>query len=181
MKPLLIFITLILSAISVLAQDLAVDKLFDGRYNNNPHTSVTIITNDNTQFRSIDVKGDSRIVKEMEALMQKDRSKAYNCVEEYKGGKYSLLYNIGNNITVGLDKDSDSKASLFVSRSGMSRHTGRTITRSSSSSSSKKSKKNKKKTRTDTRTETYTITDGDVAIYTTVDGRPVTITTEIID
>ena len=50
-----------------------------------------------------------------------------------------------------------------------------------SSSSSKKSKKSKKKTRTDTRTETYTITDGDVAIYTTVDGRPVTITTEITD
>lgn len=176
MKRLVIFCVIVLSALSAMAEDLALEKLFDGRYNNNPHTQVTIITNDYSYFRSIDVNGDSRIVREIEALLKKDKAKSSNCVEEYSNGKYSQILSFPGNVSVGFDKTSDKKANLFISKMVKSGRSEKSRTRSTSKSTSKSSA-SKKKERTVSRTITRTNKDADdrVHVYTLDDGSEVTI------
>lgn len=182
MNRLVIFCVIVLSALSALAEDLALEKLFDGRYNNNPHTQVTIITNDYSYFRSIDVNGDSRIVREIEALLKKDKAKSFNCVEEYSNGKYSQILSFPGNVSVGFDKTSDKSANLFISKQAKSGRSGKSGARSTSKSISKsisksKSSSSKKKERTVSRTITRTNNDSDdrVHVYTLDDGSEITI------
>lgn len=148
-------------ACQALAQKFASDAIFDGRYNNNPSTSVAIHRTGSQTFRRIEVKGNARIVAELEKAARKDAEKCVSVSEFFENGSYRLLLNY-NGTNICFEKKSKDNGSLWINSpsdgSGTRTHTVTTITRngnsssvSSSTSTSSKSKKNKRRSKTDKR------------------------------
>ncbi len=118
--------------------NLAIEALFDGRYHDNPNTSVSVIKNPGTVFRSLKVSGNSRIVGEMERLLRKDMEKCTNTIETYENGVYELIFNSGG-ANIGFTKKGKSDAELWMNSTDSS--SGRRKTSKASSKSKKTSSK----------------------------------------
>ncbi len=154
-----VMILLAMAASPTFAQKFASDALFDGRYNNNPATSVSIFRNPPTVFKKIEVEGNSRILSEMEKVARKDAEKCQSTSEFYEKGEYRLLMSFGAT-TICFERESKDSGSLWISiangssANGRSSSSTRTVITTDNSSSVSKSEwkktarraKNKKRT-----------------------------------
>lgn len=143
MKRIVVFIfaviTLCLTAVAQKYTNLAIETLFDGRYNDHPNTSVSIIKSPGTLFRKLSVSGNKKIVAEMERLVRKDSEKVDgSIVENYSKGEYEMIFTIGT-ASIGFTRSSKSDADLWVN-CPINSLSGKRKTSKSSSRSSKSKK-----------------------------------------
>ncbi len=109
MKQLLIITVLLLSSITSMAKplNLAVEQLFDGRYNKERTVTTSISKANGIYYRSLQVTNNPRIVKAIENALRKDSPKASESFEqEGEGGRYISIeiVNNGETIEIGLQQ-----------------------------------------------------------------------------
>lgn len=109
MKQLVVIFILILTSISAMAKPprLAVEQLFDGRYNKERTVRTSISRADGTYYRSLHITNNPGIIKIIENALSKDSSRAAKFFEqEGEGGRYTSLkiINNGETIDIGLQQ-----------------------------------------------------------------------------
>lgn len=130
----LAFAALFLTAAAQKYTNLAVEALFDGRYNDHPNTSVSIIKSPGTVFRKLAVSGNQKIVSEMERLVRRDSENVDgSIVENYSKGEYEMIFTVGT-ASIGFTRSSKSDADLWVNCPINSSSSKRKTTKSSSRS-----------------------------------------------
>ncbi len=109
MKQLIVILALMISSLSTIAKPphLAVEQLFDGRYNKEKSVMTSISKADGIYYRSLHVINNPRIIKIIETALRKDSPKASKSFEqEGEGGRYTSLkvINNGETIDIGLQQ-----------------------------------------------------------------------------
>lgn len=109
MKHLIIFLTLLISSLTAMATPphLAVEQLFDGRYNKEKTVRTSISKADGFYYRSLHITNNPGIIKIIEKALRKDSPRALKSFEqEGEGGRYSSLkiVNNGETIDIGLQQ-----------------------------------------------------------------------------
>ena len=105
MRQLFIILTLILSSLTIMAKppQLAVEKLFDGRYNKEKSVRTSISKSDGIFYRSLHITNNPDIIKKIETELRKDSRKASKSFEqEGEGGRYTSLKIISNGETIDI-------------------------------------------------------------------------------
>ncbi|MDE6288650.1 MAG: hypothetical protein K2M00_07695 [Muribaculaceae bacterium] len=99
MKRILIFLVLAISSLTALATPprLAVEQLFDGRFNNEKSVRTSIIKSNGVYFRSLKFTDNPDIVNTIDKAVHKDSSRAANFFEQNGEGGHSTLIKIVNN------------------------------------------------------------------------------------
>lgn len=120
MKRLLIIFLTTITALIAYAKppQIAVEQLFDGRYNQEK-TVKTFFSKDNgSYFRMLQVNNNPEIVKEIVKTLSKDKAKTSKFFEQVgEGGKSTMvkLTNNGETIDIGFQQDPSGKsATLFI-------------------------------------------------------------------
>ncbi len=109
MKRFLIITALLLSSIMAMAKPphLAVEQLFDGRYNKEKTVTTSISKADGIFYRSLQVTNNPAIIKVIETALRKDTPRASDSFEqEGAGGRCTSLkiVNNGETIDIGLQQ-----------------------------------------------------------------------------
>ncbi len=109
MKHYIFILILIISSFTALAKPprLAVESLFDGRYNKNKSVTTSISKSDGIYYRSLHVTDNPDIIEKIEKAIHQDSSKASNLFEqEGEGGRSTLvkIINNGETINIGLQQ-----------------------------------------------------------------------------
>ena len=167
MKKVLILIVALCACLAAAASNTtkyAVESLFDGRYNNHPHTGVTILKNNQSIFKKLTVENDSKIMQEMERLIRLDEGKASNSVERYEKGEFQLILSMPSGTSIGFSRETNSQGSLFISVPLLKNTTTR-IDKSRKSTKSRSQSKSTSKSRSGSRSTTTTITTSGDNIY----------------
>lgn len=108
------------TAVAVFAKPpkLNVENLFDGRYNDNKNTTITIYKSNGNFYRGITVKNDPDIIKDITEAMDKDTPKAsdYSDHQDAGGQRYTSLQvaNNGEIIYIGLQRDKSGDGFFFI-------------------------------------------------------------------
>lgn len=116
MKRLIIILSIILSTAIAYAvpPQLAVEQLFDGRYNENKDVTTSIYKNKGNFYRSLRVKGNPEIVKVMSDAIAKDWPKASEFSDHIgDNGRYTSLTIINNGEKIHIGLKSNSKGTFF--------------------------------------------------------------------
>lgn len=95
---------------------LNVEKLFDGRYNNNKSVSISVYKSNGHYYRGITVKNNLKIIKAIADAIEKDKPRAKD-YSDYQGddGRYTSLQivNNGETIYIGLKRDKSGGGAFF--------------------------------------------------------------------
>ena len=119
MKRLIIFIMCIANVVLLSAKPvkLYVEKLFDGRYNNNVSVTISIYKNNGNYYRGLTVKNNPEIIKSIAAEIAKDAPRA-TVYSDHKGsdGQYTALQIVSNGETIyiGLQRDKSGGGFFFI-------------------------------------------------------------------
>ncbi len=118
MKRFLIFFFMVLIALTASARPpkLNVEKIFDGRYNNNKSVSISVYKSNGNYYRGITVKNNLKIIKAIADAIEKDKPRAKD-YSDYQGddGRYTSLQivNNGETIYIGLKRDKSGGGAFF--------------------------------------------------------------------
>lgn len=109
MKQLIVIVIFLLTSIAAYAKppQLAVEQLFDGRYNKEKTVRTSISKADGIYYRSLHITNNSGIIKIIENALRKDSHRASKSFEqEGEGGRYTSLkiVNNGETIDIGLQQ-----------------------------------------------------------------------------
>ena len=119
MKRILILLLCIVSTITIYANPpkLNVEKLFDGRYNNNKSVTISIYKSNGNYYRGLTVKNNPEIIKQIAETIAKDQPRAKD-FSDYQGndGQYTSLQivNNGETIYIGLQRDKSGGGFFFI-------------------------------------------------------------------
>lgn len=119
MKRLVIFIaiTLLSAAAYAKAPGLAVEKLFDGRYNTTAGVSSTVYKNNGKYYRGLTIENNPKVLKAIADAMKTDAPRAshYSNHQE-KDGQYTSMkvFNNGETIFIGLQRDNKGGGFFFI-------------------------------------------------------------------
>lgn len=119
MKRILILLLCIVSTITIYANPpkLNVEKLFDGRYNNNKSVTISIYKSNGNYYRGLTVKNNPEIIKQIAEAIAKDQPRAKD-FSDYQGndGQYTSLQivNNGETIYIGLQRDKSGGGFFFI-------------------------------------------------------------------
>ena len=105
MKQLLVIFILVLTSIAAMATPphLAVEQLFDGRYNKEKTVRTSISRSDGIYYRSLHITNNPDIIKTIEKALCKDSPRAAKSFEqEGEGGRYTSLKIISNGETIDI-------------------------------------------------------------------------------
>lgn len=119
MKRLLFILTLAISSFTAFATPpgLAVEQLFDGRFNKDKSVRTSIIKSDGVYFRSLEVTDNPDIVKIIDIALQKDSERASNYFDqEGEGGHSTLIKIINNGETIDIVFQHQNGSAFFVIR-----------------------------------------------------------------
>lgn len=119
MKRLLIMLFLILSASVAYAKPpkLAVEELFDGRYNNEKGVSISVSKDEAGYYRGLSVRENEVIVRAVVEAVNKDIPKAYKYYESEGDDGYFKQIKIENNgkeIIIGLTHTMGYNAFIYI-------------------------------------------------------------------
>ncbi len=120
MKRLLIIFSMVIVTLVANAKSpqISVEQFFDGRYNNEATVSTSILKENGSFFRMLQVKDNPAIVKKIAETLSKDRTKANKYFEQTgEGGKSTIvkITNNGETIDIGFQQDLSGKsATLFI-------------------------------------------------------------------
>ena len=119
MKRILILLLCIVSTITIYANPpkLNVEKLFDGRYNNNKSVTISIYKSNGNYYRGLTIKDNPEIIKQIAEAIAKDQPRAKD-FSDYQGndGQYTSLQivNNGETIYIGLQRDKSGGGFFFI-------------------------------------------------------------------
>ncbi len=119
MKHILILLLCIVNAASIYANPpkLNVERLFDGRYNNNKNVTISIYKNNGNYYRGLTVKNNPQIIKQIAEAIAKDEPRAKD-FSDYQSadGRYTSLQveNNGEIIYIGLQRDKSGGGFFFI-------------------------------------------------------------------
>ncbi len=119
MRQFLIILTLILSSLTAMARPphLAVEQLFDGRYNKEKSVRTSILRADGIFYRSLHVTNNPDIIKTIEAALRKDSPRASKSFEqEGEGGRYTSIKIISNGETINIGLQQYNGTAFFFIR-----------------------------------------------------------------
>ncbi len=120
MNRLISLITLIILSVATLsakAPDLAVEKLFDGRFSDEKNVSISIHKSNGDFFRGMTVTNNPTIVQAIAKAINKDAANASNYFEHKNDdGHFTALtiVNHGDTIQIGFKRDNFHGAFLFI-------------------------------------------------------------------
>ncbi len=119
MKRILFILIVALTAIAASAKEpqLAGPALFTEKIMRDPHVVATIVNSSGNYYRGLEVNNDKALAAKVEAAVKADQKIAYNVVENYNRGSYTMILNInrkGHLVNVGWTKTSDSSCSYFI-------------------------------------------------------------------
>ena len=119
MKKTFIIIFLLIGIFNAMATppNLAMEKLFDGRYNNNNKVETTIIINNGMYYRGLTIKGDSKVLSEIQKAINKDKTRSSNYTfHQDKDATYTSMQflNNGEKIFSGLQIDSPGNGFFYL-------------------------------------------------------------------
>ena len=107
MKRILFILIVALTAIAASAKEpqLAGPALFTEKIMRDPHVVATIVNSSGNYYRGLEVNNDKVLAAKVEAAVKADQKIAYNVVENYNKGSYTMILNInrkGHLVNVGL-------------------------------------------------------------------------------
>lgn len=119
MKRLVIFIAITILSIAAYAKapNLAVEKLFDGRYNNTAGVSSTVYKNNGKYYRGLTIEHNPKVIKAIADAMKADAPKSSNYSEHQEGGSLYTSMKVQNNgetIFIGLQRDNNGGGFFFI-------------------------------------------------------------------
>lgn len=119
MKKVIVFIVALMCAMGVFAAppNLACESLFDKKKLDSDITSFVINTSGDSYFRSIRFENNPKLAARIQSMLEKDRARATNVVENYRKERNDLILNIPNNdyiINVCFSWSDDGDGNLFV-------------------------------------------------------------------
>ena len=119
MKKIFIIIFFLSEIVYALASppNLAMENLFDGRYNGNKNVETTICVNNGMYYRGFTIKGDTRVISEIQKAMDKDKSKCSNYTfHQDDDGSYTSMQflNNGEKIFSGLQVESPGIGFFYI-------------------------------------------------------------------
>ena len=119
MKRLITIIFYIITALAVFANPpkLNVERIFDGRYNDNKDVTISIYKNNGNYYRGLTIKNNPDIIKKIAEAISKDSPKAKEYSDYHgKDGQYTSLQivNNGETIYIGLQRDCHGGAFFFI-------------------------------------------------------------------
>lgn len=119
MKKIILILIAAFTAIAASAKEpqLAATGLFTEKILSDPHVVATIVNGTGNYYRGLQIDNDAALTAKVEATVKADQKTAYNVVESYKGGTYSIILNInrkGHLVNVGWTKNSDTSCSYFI-------------------------------------------------------------------
>ena len=118
MKRILILLLCIVSTITIYANPpkLNVEKLFDGRYNNNKSVTISIYKSNGNYYRGLTIKDNPEIIKSIAEAIEKDAPRGSD-YSDYQGNdeQYTSLkiVNNGEAIYIGLQRDKSGGGFFF--------------------------------------------------------------------
>ena len=119
MKKTLIIVFFLIGILSAVATppNLAIEKLFDGRYNDNIKVETTIILNNGMYYRSFTIMGDQKVLSEIQRAMNEDKARSINYTfHQDRDASYTSMQflNNGEKIFAGLQIDSTGHAFFYL-------------------------------------------------------------------
>lgn len=119
MKRIIAIIIFVVSVVTVYAKPprLAVEELFDGRYNTNKNVTTSIYKNNGNYYRALTVTGNSGIVSAIMSAIKKDSPRASN-YSDHNGNDSQYIslrvVNNGETIYIGLQREESGDAFFFI-------------------------------------------------------------------
>ena len=96
---------------------LNVERLFDGRYNNNKNVTISIYKTNGNYYRGITIKKNPKIIHAIAEAIEKDRSRSKD-YSDYQGEdeRYTSLQIVNNGevIYIGLQRDRFGGGFFFI-------------------------------------------------------------------
>ncbi len=119
MKRILILLLCIVSAATIYARPpkLNVEKLFDGRYNNNKSVTISIYKNNGNYYRGLTIKDNPEIIKAITEAIKKDMSRGSSYSNCQGNDRLYIALQIANNgeiIYIGLQQDKSGGGFFFI-------------------------------------------------------------------
>ncbi len=119
MKRLVTFIAIAILSVAAYAKapNLAVEKLFDGRYNKTAGVSSHVYKNNGRYYRSLTVENNPKVLKAIAETIKADAPKASHYSDHQdKEGQYTSIQirNNGETIFIGLQKDNKGGGYFFI-------------------------------------------------------------------
>lgn len=100
------------------APGLHVEQMFNGSYNTNPSVSINVSKSSEKYFRGCTVTNDSKLLKKVAQLFEKDLAKAVREQDLIADGtrfRSMIIMNNGEEIYIGLSYDANNGCYLFIS------------------------------------------------------------------
>lgn len=97
--------------------NLALESLFDGRYNGKKDISVSYIKSPGNYYRNIEVTNNPELVKSIEKLVEKDAKRASNYNDTYDGGEHTTIFQVpsnGTQINIGVTREGPKGITVFI-------------------------------------------------------------------
>lgn len=98
----------------------AILAVFNETNYRNPNVDATLITNESSTFKKLDIKGDVKLIQEVKKLFEKDmRRPGASIVEKWEGGKHK--YNVsffmpdGSPVSMSLEEEDPDNVLVWIS------------------------------------------------------------------
>lgn len=123
MKRVILATILAFAAIAMSAKPprFAIEKYFDGRYNNNPNVSTTTVKSDHGYFRSLSIApSEKAIIEDVSKAVELDKKHAASVCDQWSGGRHDVVLSIFANeqpISIGLNAAPGQNTEVFISGS----------------------------------------------------------------
>lgn len=121
MKRIILTTLLVFVAVAMFAKSpqFAIEKYFDGRYNNNPNVNTAIIKSENGYFRSLSIApSEKAIIEEVTQAVEKDKKQAASVCDNWSGGEHDVILSFFVNelpISIGLQSGPKKNTDVFIS------------------------------------------------------------------
>lgn len=119
MKRFVFFIAIAVLSVAAYAKapNLAVEKLFDGRYSKTAGISSTVYKNNGKYYRGLTIENNPRVIKAIADAMNADAPRASHYSDhQEKDGQYTVIkiLNNGETIFIGLQRDNTGGGFFFI-------------------------------------------------------------------
>lgn len=98
----------------------AILAVFNETNYRNPNVDATLITNESSTFKKLDIKGDVKLIQEVKKLFEKDmRRQGASIVEKWEGGKHKYIVSFfmpdGSPVSMSLEEEDPDNVLVWIS------------------------------------------------------------------
>lgn len=98
----------------------AILAVFNETNYRNPNVDATLITNDASTYKKLEIRGDSKLIQEVKRLFEKDmRRQGASIVEKWDNGNHKYIVSFfmsdGSSVSMSLEEESTGVATVWIS------------------------------------------------------------------